>query len=494
MTQQERARVAFKVLGIGLLVSAAQCLPFVWTTLQVLFSGNMRASSELVAGAGWLAASAVAGVCCLRWAPRLAETLLPPVEPELPWAMEFARGGVCLMGAWFLVAGVGQAFGLATTWGLGVLPAVAVFLLLGVALLAAPGRIAGALGRWARGGLSSAAAGAVLLLLYLACMALENIAATIGFWWSYVGRYPELANQGHQQVLETAAGTGIILVTALVLARFTGGLCRAFARPGESLRASGAGLSFSSSTLIGAALAIGLCCLLIFCVVTRGGMLNYGLVKWGSPWTVLRWGLICGVVLVGVLWGAGFVVWPIGRRLSGSTTAPEAAEAASSGLAVEVALMVLAINGLEQAIARALWATVRSTPEQRDFGTVPAWLPGMALAIEYAALLAFKGDLAWLCRPRRMPEQEPLQAVRAAVLQPWLFLLGLWLAIYGGAALAAWAATCLRGGAWDATWMSRGWETALGVALIVGARWLSVRLSHGRLIRAVGSWVDYGKR
>jgi hypothetical protein len=188
---------------------------------------------------------------------------------------------------------------------------------------------------------------------------------------------------------------------------------------------------------------------------------------------------------IGVLWLAGLVAWPLGRRLSGSRMPPEDAEASSARLAVEVALVVLAVCGLEAVVERTL---VDLLPEP----TMPAgvlvartWPRGLPAFVGYALLLALKGDLAWLCRPRGMAPQEPLPRLRAVVLQPWLFLVGLWFALHGGAALVSGAAVAVWEGQADPRTCGAAWKAVAGLFLIVEAQRLAGWLGHGPLVPAL---------
>lgn len=498
MTQQERAGIAFKVLGVVFLVEVARTLPIVWEMLRSGFSDHVQMAAfggnvALLALAGFVALAALAGVCCLRWAPRLARRLLPALQPEPPWPFEFVRGGVCLTGVWLLLLAIAGCLALATPGGLGTLPATAIFLCLAVTFLATPGRIATTLARWARGGLSSTAeAGAVLMLLYVACMGLGRAVGALGFW-QHVAERPEIAAWQRQQMLLITADGAARFVLAVVMAIFAATLCSRFGRPRKTPVQCGAMAPFSSSSLMAAALAVSVCYLLVAGIGLSGRLWRYHWLEWSSVWEIAWAALVSAVLIMGVLWVTSFITWPFGRRLSGSRTQPQEVETSSALLAVEVALAMLAISGFRQAVGEGLSDLARTRSLQVQDSPVRSLLAVLVILTGYAVLLAFKGDLAWLCRPRRMSAQEPLPSVRAAVLQTWLFLAGLWFAVKGGAALAAWVAAALISGMWDATWSGSAWEVALGVALIVGAQWLSVRLSYGPLSPAIRRRLNHGR-
>jgi len=493
MTQQGRARIAFKVLGIVFLVEVGETLPMAWDMLRTALAdhGQQAGGMGIVAFGGMLALFAAVGVGCLVWARGLARGLLPPLEPEPPWPFEFLRGGVCLIGVWLLLMGAGASLGLVSSWERTVVPAIAIFLCLGVTFVRVPERIAATLGRCARGGLSSTAeAGAVLILLYAACRALARAVGSAAIWRQLVGQPGFAAPLQHIARIVGEPTARFVVAAGMVL--FAGALCRRYGRDREDSGQSKAAVRFSPHTAMVAALAVSVCYLLVTSLSSWEGPWNYHDVKWGSVWEIARAIVISVIAVIVVLWVSSYVVWPLGRFLSGGGAPAQEAETSPVLLAVEVALALLAIHGFRRVVGDALSDLARSGSPQAEGGYVRACLAVVFMSAGYAALLAFKGDLGWLCRPRRTATQEASASVRAGVVQPWVFLLGLWFAAKGIAALASWAVAGCLSGMWDPTWAGSAWETALGVALIVGARWLSVRLSSGRLIPAIWKWVDYG--
>jgi hypothetical protein len=84
-----------------------------------------------------------------------------------------------------------------------------------------------------------------------------------------------------------------------------------------------------------------------------------------------------------------------------------------------------------------------------------------------------------------MAPQEPLPRLRAVVLQPWLFLVGLWFALHGGAALVSGAAVAVLEGQAQPRTCGAAWEAVAGLFLIVEAQRLAGWLGHGPLVPAL---------
>jgi len=478
MTQQERARIAFKALGLVFLAITAGAVLVRSINLLTFSSVSVHDGLASMASRGiTLGPFALIGFLCLVWAQSLARALLPTLESEAPWPFEFVRGGVCLMGVWFLYKATADSLQLASSSRLGMEFDVAVSVALALGFVGAPTLIGKGLVRWARSPSSTAEAGAVLLLLWIMGRGLADALRWVGSGLHY-GALPVSPELG---MLLRAASYAALILLALVAGVFAAGLCRRYATGRDSSLRPRALARLAPATLLGAAIAIG-----VFCRFFSGG--------WPRPFPALYWDLprflvreaVFPLVAVAILWAMRFVAWPLGRRLSGNSTPSQDVEASSARLAIEVALVVLALWGVERAIGFGL----RYLPSAlASSGWFTYLLGSLTPLVGWCVLLAFKGDLAWLCGPRRMPAQEPLPAVRADLLQPWMFLLGLWFVVKGSAGIIAWVTAAAVTGWWDAGSYGRVWEAGFGLALILGAGWLSGRFSYGRLLPAIGRWL-----
>ena len=206
----------------------------------------------------------------------------------------------------------------------------------------------------------------------------------------------------------------------------------------------------------------------------------------GWEYPFLRQALPAAGVAIGVVWVADFLVWPLGRRLSGSAGPSEDLEASSARLAVEVAMVLLALAAVERIVRANLAVMVPGPAAANGAFFANVWARPVTVLAGWVVLLVLKGDIALLCRPRGLPAQEPLP--RARVLAPWLFLLALYIAVDGGASLVSWIATGLVKASLDVSGYAAAWELAAGVCLMVGARWLAKRLAYPPIIPGVIRW------
>ena len=520
MTQQERAQVAFKALGLYFLMLAAAHVPMIWLAL-----GSYRESRETLGASPTDAATVLAlmlcgallmlvfGGVCLTAAERLARRLLPAVDPLDDMPREVLRFGLCLMGVlwlsnaghlvlWFDGSGADVRLGPARA-GLG----AAVGGALAVACILRPRALAGVIGRFVgRGRHGVLAAGLCLVAAWWAGQALVSTSEAVVQFCSAPPYHGMEA--GHwryfctQSLVNSAAKFPIALLLLLLarkVARF-GAVREDEGAEGGAVRLGGTAVLALAVQVLVACLLVGWLRALAFVPSWAGravarsillaatvrplaGLLNAlssGALNAAGMASALVWAAAFPLVAVAAFLLLRRLAWPAARRMHRGP-GPEA-EAASPPLhlLLEVALAVL---GSYHAVgfAASLRFPISTGGDVSLYFSVTQ--VGLFLGCLGAlGLVAFKGDLAGLT-VRDGCVEEPPRATRAALLQPWLVLLGAWLAIRDGARLAAWASAWALAG--ESHWWKvfRGGGAVLGLLLILAARPAARWLSFGPLLR-----------
>jgi hypothetical protein len=190
---------------------------------------------------------------------------------------------------------------------------------------------------------------------------------------------------------------------------------------------------------------------------------------------------ICGAIVA--LYAAGRYGWKLGARLSPRPAGEAQTHAETIALYAEAALTLVAlyfsVTLVSSAAGRAIWGALAHEGGGYAARTIEYDLAALA----GVAALALRGDLAWLFWRRKATGATLTPARRAAVLRPWLVLMGLWFVLDEGPYLAV--------STWAAVWRIpgpdvEGLQALPGLVMLLAASWVARRLSYGPLIPAIG--------
>jgi hypothetical protein len=507
MTQQERAQVAFKGLAVLMVIWAISAmihaLPALVSTFWGLVAHWRGQATGDIAGAAAVAlitpvTYAVLGVFVARAAPFLARRLLPPADPPMSLPEETLRAGICLIGftwlpavlraAWLAGQAVADRAWQHDLWRdpMGVVAGTAAAAVLAVVFTFLPGRIARILSRLARGAPRTLVeAGLCLIAGWCGARALRWGAASVSRCFtrgSMLDASEGLPRSWLAARLLSEAATFVLAVLLLALTRRVAS--RFAARPDEEDADRGC-VRIGGMTALSLTVQVGVVYLLCGYLPR---LLRPLLLYWrsGRPaGTVLLLLVVPPVSAILVFCLLGWIAGPAARLLSRPAGPEDETGTPAPHLLLEVALAMLAIDYGTLFLQRAVHLSSGLTGVLPQTG--PLWLVPDHLAAGLAALamLLFKGDLARLTA-REGPGEEPGRATRAALLQPWLVLLGAWLALRDGPDLVSWVYTSLFVSAEEWPMDIPHWGALVGLLLVFGACRIAGLLSFGPLFRHLG--------
>ncbi len=204
---------------------------------------------------------------------------------------------------------------------------------------------------------------------------------------------------------------------------------------------------------------------------------------WGASaaWSALTRLLVAPTaVAIAVFYVAALLAPKIAGRLCAHEPGPAKRETEAARLIFEVCLAVLAVCFVFKYLHYVALDLVRSVSGAEEWTMRPWTLSSLLAGIASIGLLLFRSDIAALAVRGDVQGGVLTRPRRADALYPWLVLLGVWFLFIDVTVALGWAGASAFGIEYPS--FVPPVLAVRGPILIFGARWLSEKLSFGRVI------------